>query len=139
MGSEFLIAVGRPPLDDRGIDLRVELEAEAAAQPKRLRRVRGAGYLGRTIRHREAVDVPRHPRSWRDQVGEVGLDLDPADLGLRRPRHFGAEGRGQHLTAEADAEHGNTDVDRAAQGVELGSQRLTRSRANRPTTPSQGR
>ena len=97
----------------------MELQAEAASGDERLRADVGLGDHRRSRRRGERVEVPLEPRALGHQLRVGAAHRQPADLGPRAAEHLAAEHPGQHLAAEAEAEHGDVRVDGSAHETRL--------------------
>jgi hypothetical protein len=113
-------AGGKPAGQDCWCHLGVELHGEVATQHESLGRLRVAGDLRGCSRQLPAVVVPLEPKPRTDQGLIVGDDLCPSQLRRRGLRHRAPVRQGEHLAAEADAEHWHTTLVGAAEQVELG-------------------
>ena len=123
-GSRPAHGLAYPPLSSQPVQhargqLGVELHGQVAAQHEGLRRGRVARDLRGPRRQLPAVGVPLEPRAAWHQLGIVGVQLDPAELGVRRGGDAAAVRQREQLAAEADAEHRDPGAVGLAQQVQL--------------------
>ena len=102
------IGPGGPCRQHRLVGLGVELRGEGPTRTNGLWSRWTGGHHLPSRRRGEDVEVPLQPRAGRNHLGDLGLHPVPANLGPSGPVHRPAQGVGDHLRAETDAENGNT-------------------------------
>ena len=123
-GGDLLLVMGNaePALDQRGVDLEVELQAVGglAVAESLVRAVGVRSEVNGAVGDLEGVPVPLEDGFDVAEVGEEGvlptrsraLDPGPADLLHRVGANLGAERLGEELRPEADAEDRHLALDR---------------------------
>ena len=148
VGLQLVAALFQPVLDDRLVDLDVELQPPGApADAEGLARPVAAREQRARRRHVERVVVPLEGREPTGQAAEQRVvpggrrqrDVVPADLGLQRDGRAAAGGLGQQLAAEAEAERRQAGLERGPQEVALGPIQSTRSSWSGCATPPSGK
>src|SRR5947209_6816749 len=105
MGDDALASAIDPPLGDLAVHLGMKLDPDARPGDEGERHIIGPGHETRARWQLEDVLVPAKPWTRRDQVRFAGGYLAPLRLRLTRWAHASAEGGGEKLRTETDAEH----------------------------------